>query len=193
MKSTIKRKEFEKIYKMLDEVSPIDGDCGKLCGAACCSCAADAFDDPEEAMGMYLLPGEDKLFTRKESWLGWGSVDAQDYEFPDSWRGKVYFLACKANCFCDRALRPMQCRTFPLQPHLDEEGRLCLIYDTNELPYKCPLIHEREKYTLNQSWIEATYAAWEKLITDPLIYDLVDLDSANREEDGVQIDIVYTK
>ena len=42
---------------MLDSVCPIDGDCGRLCGAACCT----AGDTDGEELGIYLYPGEEKL------------------------------------------------------------------------------------------------------------------------------------
>ena len=191
MKSVITRMEYEDIYRMLDEVSPLDFNCGELCGAACCSCASDTSDDPEEALGLYLLPGEDKLFTRKEEWLEWTSCRAQDFYFPDSWHGKIYFLYCRANCFCDRKLRPMQCRTFPLSPHIDSDGKLCVIYDANDLPYECPLIFEREKYPLQEDFIKATFKAWKYLMREPKIRDLIEMDSQNRVEFDAPIDIVY--
>ena len=187
MKSIITKNEYEDIYRSLDEVSPIDYDCGTLCGAACCLWIPEDCDNPEDAMGMYLLPGEDKIFSRKEPWLEWGSCNAKDYEFPDSWKGKVYFLTCRAKCHCDRKLRPIQCRSFPLQPHFNENGELVMIYDTNDLPYSCPLIAEREKYPLNKDFVQATYAAWTKLIKDPLIHDLVQMDSEYRIEDELDI------
>jgi len=182
MKSSIQKQTFESIFRLLDEVSPIDGDCGQLCGAACCTCqGAD--------MGMYLLPGEDKIYTREEEWLSWEHCRAEDYEFPESWHGKVYFLKCKNAPFCDRKKRPLQCRTFPLAPHLDEDGALFLIYHSSPLPYECPLI--TQQIPLNRDFIEATYSAWLQLIQDPLIYDLVEMDSDFRIEDGEPINIVY--
>ena len=39
-------------------------------------------------------------------------------------------------------MRPLQCRTFPLTPHLTEDGILLLIYNDEELPYICPLIEK---------------------------------------------------
>ena len=74
MKSSIKKDTFNRIYRLLDQVSPVDYDCGELCGAACCTC-----QDPD--MGIYLLPGEEKMFTRDEDWLSWGWCMAEDYEF----------------------------------------------------------------------------------------------------------------
>jgi len=182
MKSSIKKHEYEAIYTLLDKVSPIDGDCGKLCGAACCTCQS-----PE--MGLYLLPGEEKIFSRREDWLKWDSLSAEEYEFPESWHGKIHFLKCLKAPFCDRKKRPLQCRTFPLAPHLDDDDNLYLIYHSSKLPYSCPLI--TDKISLNEDFIKATYEAWSRLITDPLIYDLVEMDSYFRVEDNEPIEIVY--
>lgn len=182
MKTAIKKRTFKAIYRLLDKVSPVSGDCGKLCGAACCTCQ-------EPDMGIYLLPGEEKVFSRKENWLSWNFNMAEDYEFPESWHGKVYFLQCTSAPFCDRKNRPLQCRTFPLAPHLDENGNLCMIYHSGDLPYRCPLIGE--KMPLNKSFLKATYTAWLHLLREPLIYDLIEMDSRYRIEDKEPIRILY--
>ena len=140
-------------------------------------------------MKVYLLPGEEKLFSGDEEWLGWSWAYAEDYEFPDSWHGKVYFLRCLNAPHCDRAMRPLQCRTFPLAPHIDEDGELCMIYQNGPVPYTCPLI--TDKIPLNDDFVKATYTAWKRLIEDPLIYDLVEMDSDYRIEDGETIEILY--
>lgn len=191
MKGIITKKEYEEIYRMLDEVSALEYDCGQLCGAACCSCADDVDVATEDAMGIYLLPGEEKIFNRKEPWLAWSGCRAQDYDFPDSWHGKVHFLYCRADCHCDRSKRPMQCRTYPLAPHFDEDGRLCMIFETNDLPYHCPLIFESDKFPLTEEFKAATYEAWKRLIKDPLIRDLVEMDTQYRIEDDADIVVVY--
>ena len=41
MKSTIRKNTYKAIYRLLDRVSPVDYDCGTLCGAACCTCGHD--------------------------------------------------------------------------------------------------------------------------------------------------------
>lgn len=61
MKSMIKKRTWRAIYRLLDHVSPIDGDCGKLCGAACCTSG----DESAEDLGIYLYPGEDAIHSRK--------------------------------------------------------------------------------------------------------------------------------
>ena len=176
MRSTIRRRTYQAIYRLLDRVSPIDTDCGQLCGAACC------MGDPEgeETVGIYLLPGEEKLHSRHDEWLDWAEDYAEDYEFPDSWTGKVCFINCKTPPHCPREKRPIQCRTFPLTPHIDEDGELSLIYNDLDLPYACPLIYEA--VPLNDDFVRATLTVWKHLIRDPLIYDLVKMDSEERSE-----------
>ena len=69
MKSSIKKRTFKAIYRLLDKFSPVNGDCGLLCDCACCTCngasnASNHYD--EDDLGIYLLPGEHKIFTGKE-------------------------------------------------------------------------------------------------------------------------------
>lgn len=189
MKSTIKRKTYAAIYRLLDRVSPLSEDCGTLCQAACCTCGGDSSTENglDFDMGIYLLPGEEKLFTRKETWLKWSVENAEDYDFPDSWYGKIYFVRCNCAPHCPREKRPLQCRFFPLAPHLTDDDELVLIHSDAELPYTCPLISKNVELT--PSFLKATYTVWKRLIQDPLIYDLVKWDSCIREE----ISIMYQK
>ena len=193
MKSSITKNTFTALYRLLDKVSPLDQDCGQLCGAACCTCSSetDSSDSTgEDDFGIYLLPGEEKMFSRKEDWLGWEKNFAEDYEFPDSWHGTVYFLHCKTAPCCPRENRPLQCRFFPLAPHLDEDDVLHMVYQNSELPYECPLISQ--EIPLNEDFIRATYTVWKHLIRDPLLYDLVVMDSDYRIEDlGDEIEYLY--
>ncbi len=176
MKTTIKAKTWKAIYRLLDKVSPVDYDCGSLCNAACCTYSGD-FDEDE--MGIYLYPGEEKIHDFSADWLDWTVESAEDFEFPDSWSGKVYFVKCKTPPLCPREMRPFQCRTYPLTPHITEDGVFMLIYNDENLPYKCPLIEN--KISLNESFVKATYTVWCHLLRDPLIYDLVEMDSLNRQ------------
>lgn len=176
MKTTIKKRTWKAIYRLLDRVSPVDYDCGTLCGSICCLCT-DAADAQE--MGIYLLPGEDKIHDKKDDWLIWSVEKAEDYEFPPSWHGDVYFVRCTTPPLCPRHLRPLQCRTFPLAPHITEEGVFLLIKNCDELPYRCPLIEKQIE--LNPDFIKATYTVWKHLLRDPLIFDLVEMDSRLRQ------------
>ena len=61
-----------------------------------------------------------------------------------------------------------------------------MVYNDLELPYRCPLIDE--EMPLNDDFVSATREAWAKLITDPLIYDLVRADSEEREEAVLELE-----
>ena len=66
---SIRKRTYQAIYRLLNRVSPLDSDCGELCGAACCT-----KEKTGEEMGIYLLPGEDKVHNRKDAWLSWSSA-----------------------------------------------------------------------------------------------------------------------
>ena len=113
---------------------------------------------------------------------------AKYYEYPKSWKGYVYFIRCKTPPVCNRQLRPIQCRTFPLSPHISKDKKLHLIYDLDDLDYPCPLISEKIK--LNQDFINKTYLCWNILIKDKLIYDLIEMDSKRRDEEKLRYEII---
>lgn len=170
MKETI-----EEMYEMLDKVSPLDFDCGKLCGEICC-----VYDENEEhqEVGLFLLPGEELMYEDSDSFNLY-SLDSRDLDVPPSWKGDVYLVECINPPECDRSIRPIQCRTFPLIAHISENKVLHMILDENEMPYECPII--RDNIKLNDDFIKVTYEVWEKLIENPMIYDFVSFDSRRRD------------
>ena len=183
MKSTLTKEQYKRIYDLLNSCELLDYDCGKLCNAACCTVSREYSEDD---MGIYLLPGEEQLLEEEDKeWLDIRVSQAEDHDLPESWKGDVYFIRCKTPPICPREKRPIQCRTFPLAPHIDSEGELTLIYNDLELPYECPLIEE--EIPLNDDFVDKTLEAWEILIEDPLIYDLVKLDSEERESSFTEL------
>lgn len=197
MKSTISKRTYAAIYRLLDRVNPIDGDCGSLCGAACCTCTyepedfefnAEGDENADNYMGIYLLPGEEAVHEQKGSdWIDWGYLQAEDYEFPESWHGKVSFIQCRTAPFCPRDKRPIQCRTFPLAPYFDENQEFHVIMNVDDLPYECPLLED--EIELQEDFVQATYIAWKHLVRDPLISDMVKMDSEFIREDNVEVEI----
>ena len=76
---------YKSIYAFYGDTTPLSVDCGKLCGAACCE------SDDEEETGMYLFPGEEKLF------MGNADFKIIDSEFLyGEKRAKI--LICKGFC-----------------------------------------------------------------------------------------------
>ncbi len=180
MKETIKI-----IYAKLDKVSPVDFDCGKLCGEVCC--VYDEDDYHNEDLALYLLPGEELMYEDSDSFELY-YIDSSEIKYPHSWKDNIYLVKCVNPPKCNRSIRPIQCRTFPLIPHISKNGKFHLIFDENEFPYKCPIIHKNIK--LNDDFIKVTYEVWRILIKNPLVYDLVDMDSRLRENKKQVYEIV---
>lgn len=177
-------REYRLIYQRTQADTPVEGDCGRLCGDACCRHPGG------QQNGLYLLPGEDCMFTRQEPWLTWDTQDAAEYRFPDSWEGPVWFLGCTGRC--DRDRRPLQCRTYPAAPHLDLQGRFLLVLDTQDAGFRCPLVSDPVWHSrFSEHWLHGLYQAWGLLLNDPRIYDLVWMDSGDRAAAPGGITVLY--
>ncbi|MBO7730427.1 MAG: hypothetical protein J6S31_06185 [Lachnospiraceae bacterium] len=162
-------RKWKAIYRLLNHVETEVFDCGTLCDSACCVCK-DATND----VGIYLFPGEHLLLRESEKeqdWLTWEEQDQKDIGFPESWTAPVYFVNCKTPPVCPRNWRPLQCRTFPLKPVIDENGVLELIWEDEKLPYTCPIIEQN--MPIHDDFYKATYTVWMHLLRDPRIMDLV--------------------
>ncbi len=173
VKSTLKKEDFERVYRLLD-IPAIDSDCGDLCGQRCCQ-------EYEPGVGMYLLPGEEVMFSGREPWLKWSYKSARHHDVPESWRGLVAFVVC--NGTCPREKRPVQCRTFPLMPYLSREGELSVRLDRLTGSLICPLVRNPEQHPLSSQFVERVLDAWSILIRDPLVRDDVVLQSRRLDED----------
>lgn len=173
--------DYQRLYQLTASVTPLAGDCGKLCGKACCQ------PDAANSLGIYLFPGEEAVLQLPRPWLEWEIHDPRHYDFPASWQEPVHFVKCTGPC--PRELRPLACRFFPLAPHLLRDGQLLLIYETMHLPYRCPLIVQRRR--LQKKFIATTAVAWQELLKNRLIYDLIWEDSRQREKERLAPDIVW--
>ena len=100
----------------IGRLTPAQGDCGKLCGAACCA------PDDEGKGGVYLFPGEEALLKD----VSWGTVTDTDF---------APMLVCRGPCV--RSMRPIACRIFPLTPVPNGSGWSAAV-DTRARPI-CPL------------------------------------------------------
>ncbi len=112
---------YSYLYSLLDDVTPLKGDCGALCDGACCK-----GDDA----GMYLFPHEEVMYSGKEKWMEIYESDLILREKP------VKILVCKGKC--DRKKRPLSCRIFPL--FIDGEGKVSLDKRANAM---CPLAQSK--------------------------------------------------
>lgn len=173
VRSVLSKEDFEEVYRLLD-VPPLESDCGELCGRKCCQ-------EYEPGVGMYLLPGEESMFTGREPWLRWSYKLARHHDFPGSWKGLVAFVMCRGTC--PREKRPIQCRTFPLMPYLSPEGELAVRLDTLAGSLICPLVTGPDRHPLRSEFVENVLKAWRILTRDPLIRDDVFQQSRKLDED----------
>ncbi|MBR4720626.1 MAG: hypothetical protein IK057_02560 [Clostridia bacterium] len=117
---------YLQLYRLFDKSTPIKADCGKLCKKRCCK-----GDDG----GMYLFPGEEKVFKLLKP--NWAKTEKSDfyYEFGGK-RKNVPILFCDG--ICDRYQRPLACRIFPLTPYINKDGKAEIIIDPRAKSM-CPL------------------------------------------------------
>ncbi len=83
-----------KSREILENVTPLRTDCGRICAGACCKGGKDD-------AGMYLFPHEEELIG--EGFNIKNAVGAMDGE-----------KLCVCSGSCERSARPLSCRIFPL-------------------------------------------------------------------------------
>ncbi|GAB6181638.1 hypothetical protein JCM14036_29570 [Desulfotomaculum defluvii] len=167
--------DWVKIYKLLDEITPLKQNCGDLCNAVCCT-------EWDKGVGMYLLPGEDVMFTGEEDWLEWEEHSTEVYEFCPTWFGNIKFLRCKGYCLRER--RPLACRVFPLMPYLTEDGKLTLRFDIELGSRICPLAQNNDINILDPEFVRRVAKVYQILLDDKLIRDDIEWQSR-------QLDLEY--
>ncbi len=129
--------------RLLADLTPLKGDCGRLCGHACCGA------DENGKGGMLLFPGEEALYEGKEGF----SFLPDETVVPG---GKL--LVCGGSCL--RADRPLACRFFPLRP--TSRGRAV---PDRRSAWVCPL-YEGGSGALDPAFVDAAGQAAALLCGD---------------------------
>lgn len=175
------KKNYKEIYEAAYEAmnaSVLEIDCGTLCSHNCCR---NDYEDPED-FGVYLLPYEYEHFLVetgmiKKSQLAWHA--SKDRFMPKALKGLNYFY-CNAEKDCLRQYRPVQCRAYPLEPHI-ENNELFLVVEKEQL-HNCPLVKQADKW--RKEYIKGMYEGWSLLIQIPDVKKLVQYDSDERKREG---------
>ena len=110
---------LERARALLENETPLPGNCGRLCGARCCRPMEG------ENTGMLLFPGEEAYYAA-----------LPDYTIAHTPAGLL--LTCPGQC--RREDRPLSCRLFPLLPLL-REGGVRVGIDLRAKPV-CPLARQ---------------------------------------------------
>ena len=124
----------------LNHLTPLKRDCGRICGARCCSPLEG------EETGMLLFPGEEAVYAGKAGW-----------EIRQTARGAM--LICPGKC--SREERPLSCRLFPLLPLIGDDGKIRVVTDLRARAV-CPLARQG-KSAMDPAFIEAVQEAGEIL------------------------------
>jgi Fe-S-cluster containining protein len=109
------------VYSLTGNMTPMLFDCGKLCGVRCC----------KGDKGMLLFPFEEDY------------LDRFNHDFTITCSNlivnsrPVRLLSC--NGTCDRNIRPLACRLFPIFPFVHESGSIELGFDPRARGI-CPLL-----------------------------------------------------
>jgi len=129
---------------LLEHITPLRQDCGRLCGGACCA------PDEDGQGGMLLFPGEEALYDP----LPEGFSITRD----DGVCAGALLLTCSGEC--RRCQRPLSCRLFPLLP--TESGAKM----DRRAWAVCPLM-EWGKAGLSREFVDAVAQAGKTLYACP--------------------------
>ena len=133
--------------ELLKDLTPLKTDCGRLCQAACCQ--------GDEHTGMLLFPGEETLY----GCCSFAEVLPLDYSLGST---QAKLLVCKGGC--ERELRPLACRLFPLFLKFKEDSTTRLRIDMRAKPV-CPLTDYGIK-SLDPDFKQAARRAYDLLLED---------------------------
>ena len=164
---------FKKAYELMDE-SIIDGNCGLLCNFHCCRDK----DENGERLGIYLLPEEYEAVFIEHPEIEVESLSKEehgDLYLPES-IGNLHYMYCGGAMDCVRELRPIHCRTYPLEPHI-EQGKLMLVIEKEQI-HKCPILKMENEW--RKEYINGVFEGWKLLIQIPKIRTMVKYESNER-------------
>jgi hypothetical protein len=139
---------YKKAWLELEKSTPLSGDCGVICAKKCCMGTSSD--------GMLLFPGEESLYNDSGSWY---TIKDSGVTLPGNIKIKLF--TCIGNC--QRELRPLSCRIFPLMPYINSDGRIDLRFDLRGIGI-CPLISNPDLYPIDEGFIDNVHLAFSHLV-----------------------------
>lgn len=162
---------FQRVYELMDEPL-IQGNCGEMCNFNCCRTICES----GEMLGIYLLPFEFE-YMQNGKVVKYEIHNKMHYEIPAGIK-KLYFISCNKENGCNRDFRPIQCRTYPFEPHLVNDI-LSLVIEKDQI-HTCPLIGHSELW--RKEFIQGVYEGWMLLLEIPVIKHYIKHLSELRQE-----------
>jgi hypothetical protein len=167
---------YQRAYAHMSE-KVIEEDCGLLCNSHCCR----NFTEDGEEIGLYLMPYEyESVFkdTPLEERFHFEKHTSKDYYVPPKVK-YLYYFHCNKEEGCIRDLRPIQCRSYPFEPHL-EGNSLSLVVEKEQI-HQCPLLDKIGE--LRKEFVVGIYLGWKQLMEIPEVKQLIQYDSDIRKRD----------
>ncbi|MDF2546083.1 MAG: hypothetical protein K0R93_981 [Anaerosolibacter sp.] len=169
------REIYKRVYAYMSE-KVIDEDCGLLCNSHCCR----NFTEDGEEIGIYLMPFEyESVYkdTPLEDRFRFEKHTSKHYYIPPKVK-YLYYFHCNKEDGCIRDLRPIQCRSYPFEPHLDG-NRLSLVVEREQI-HQCPLLDKMDG--LRKEFVEGIYQGWKLMLEVPGVKELIQYDSDIRKK-----------
>lgn len=163
------QKIYQKAYQLMDQAI-IDSNCGLLCNYHCCRDK----DETGRPIGMYLLPLEYEA-VQKPYVTDYEIHSSKEYDIPGKLK-KMYYIFCHEDQGCLRHLRPIQCRTYPFEPHLID-GKLHLIIEHGQF-HNCPLLNQKDLW--RDEFVQGIYKGWLELLKIPMVKYYVEKQSESK-------------
>ncbi|HHW46815.1 MAG TPA: hypothetical protein GXX17_07935 [Clostridiales bacterium] len=133
---------YRRVYGIIDGLTPVPGDCGRLCDKACCK--------GPDSKGMLLFPNEES------------ALDISQFNIIKSPKG----LVAVCNGTCERHNRPLACRMFPFFPRLFDDGKIRVVYDMRAMSI-CPIVAYPETIKPDRRFLRAVRHAGRVLVSLP--------------------------
>lgn len=159
MKTRISENKLRRFYRLLS-IPMIDFDCGKLCAPknggipVCCE---------NEDVVPILFHEEYKYHSRNgRFWKRMPPVNKEIKKFIDESEDYYIFSKCPGPAGCKRSKRSLNCRTFPLEPHVAKEGEVIGLAYAEARDVNCPLIGKPKKI-FNSLYIQNTIKFWQEM------------------------------
>ncbi|MBQ4264798.1 MAG: hypothetical protein IJB85_04730 [Clostridia bacterium] len=133
--------------KLLETLTPLKTDCGRLCAGACCQ--------GDEKTGMLLFPGEEALYIN----CSFARILPAGFSLG---RQEAQLLICEGTC--ERDNRPLACRLFPLFLVFKEDGTTKMRMD-HRARAVCPLTDYGIK-ALDPEFKQAARKAYDILLEE---------------------------
>ena len=113
---------------------------------------------------MYLFPGEEVMYKDTPEWI---KIEKSDFEYAPG----CHALIAICNGTCDRGLRPLACRLFPLTPYF-EVNKLRIIMDSRANSV-CPLARTAKIGELNPEFVRRVEYVSRVLTYNSDIYSFI--------------------